>query len=281
MDFNKHTKILVPLYQYDTTNDKRYLISFRQFDKIGFMTREQKIVIPASFQLVLDEFNYEDDYVRVGKYFSKAYERKTIAPSSYIRSHYGVIDSKGKFIIPIEYEDIRPSIFCDSILFTLRSLEKGYSVVDNKGKTIVPFGKYSYIDGFDTGFARVKIGKTTNGLKDSDSRWGIIDETGFERLKPEYSSIWKFYDKCERSTIVESGSEKFKFYFWESALRNSDYNEDAEYQKEMEDYESLLNYRNETYDEYGGTYAQDVMGWSDQDIDDVLEGDPEAYWNID
>ena len=36
-----------------------------------------------------------------------------------------------------------------------------------------------------------------------------------------------------------------------------------------------------TYNEYSGSYAQDVEGWSDQDIDDVLDGDPDAYWNID
>ena len=36
-----------------------------------------------------------------------------------------------------------------------------------------------------------------------------------------------------------------------------------------------------TYDDYNGTYVQDVMGWSDQDIDDALDGEPDAYWNID
>jgi hypothetical protein len=36
-----------------------------------------------------------------------------------------------------------------------------------------------------------------------------------------------------------------------------------------------------TYDEYNGSYAQDQMGWSDQDINDVFGGDADAYWNID
>ena len=40
-------------------------------------------------------------------------------------------------------------------------------------------------------------------------------------------------------------------------------------------------YDDETYDEYNGTYVQDVEGWSDQMIDDVLDGEPDAYWNID
>ena len=36
-----------------------------------------------------------------------------------------------------------------------------------------------------------------------------------------------------------------------------------------------------TYERYNGSYAQDMEGWSDQDIDEVFDGDPDAYWNID
>ncbi len=37
----------------------------------------------------------------------------------------------------------------------------------------------------------------------------------------------------------------------------------------------------ETYGKYEGTWAQDVEGLSDDFIDDVLGGEPDAYWNID
>lgn len=36
-----------------------------------------------------------------------------------------------------------------------------------------------------------------------------------------------------------------------------------------------------TYEEYRGSWAQDVMGYSDEDIDTIFDGDPDAYWNID
>lgn len=36
-----------------------------------------------------------------------------------------------------------------------------------------------------------------------------------------------------------------------------------------------------TYERYEGSYVQDEMGWSDDDIDTVLDGEPDAYWNID
>ena len=40
-------------------------------------------------------------------------------------------------------------------------------------------------------------------------------------------------------------------------------------------------YEEPTYDRYNGSYAQDEMGYSDEDIDIIFDGDPDAYWNID
>ena len=36
-----------------------------------------------------------------------------------------------------------------------------------------------------------------------------------------------------------------------------------------------------SYGKYSGSYAQDEMEYSDDDIDTIFEGDPSAYWNID
>lgn len=49
-----------------------------------------------------------------------------------------------------------------------------------------------------------------------------------------------------------------------------------------EDYEDYSHDQDEpTYDRYNGSYAQDEMGYSDDDIDTIFDGDPNAYWNID
>lgn len=37
----------------------------------------------------------------------------------------------------------------------------------------------------------------------------------------------------------------------------------------------------QTYERYSGSYAQDEMEYSDDDIDTIFDGDPVAYWNID
>lgn len=35
-----------------------------------------------------------------------------------------------------------------------------------------------------------------------------------------------------------------------------------------------------TYDKYASSWAQEVEGYSDDDIDTIFDGDPSAYWNI-
>lgn len=35
------------------------------------------------------------------------------------------------------------------------------------------------------------------------------------------------------------------------------------------------------YENYSGSWAQDIEGYSDDDIDTIFDGDPSAYWNID
>lgn len=40
-------------------------------------------------------------------------------------------------------------------------------------------------------------------------------------------------------------------------------------------------YSSYDYGDYSGSYAHDVMGYSNSDIDTIFDGDPDAYWNID
>ena len=57
---------------------------------------------------------------------------------------------------------------------------------------------------------------------------------------------------------------------------------DDEYEDDEwdDDYEDSFSGRN-TYARYNGSWAQDIEGYSDDDIDTIFDGDPDAYWNID
>lgn len=69
---------------------------------------------------------------------------------------------------------------------------------------------------------------------------------------------------------------------WSDDMSVITYREDYEEDEEMDN--SALSsqlFDRPTYDRYNGSWAQDEMGYSDDDIDTIFDGDPDAYWNID
>lgn len=155
-------------------------------------------------------------------------------------------------------------------IIVIQRANNRYGVVDAKtGVPIVPFGKYSWIDAYDHGLARVIVNKG------NEKKWGIINEQGVEVLPVKYDNIWNFVNKNRNSTLVILGIEAC--YVNLDALAHRD---DAQpWDSQCDDYDDSYQY--DQYGEFAGTYAQDVMGYSDDEIYDVFEGDPDAYWNID
>lgn len=165
-----------------------------------------------------------------------------------------------------------------------------WGVIDLEGKEIVPFGKYNWIDGFDSGLARVKSQPFTQENENSfnktntNFKWGIINEKGEEVLPIEYSSIWKFYGKNRYSTKVIKDGEERQIYFHDlnpdlpiRGFHETRYTLNDDYVNEDSNY---LDYE-EHSEVYAGSYAQFFGGCSDEVIDAAFEGDPENYWNID
>ena len=157
-----------------------------------------------------------------------------------------------------------------------------WGVTDINDNVIVPFGKYDWIDGFDHGFARVKIGKCLEGVwQEIDmntfeckgtiigggNKWGIINRQGEEVLPVEYDSVWNFYGKNRESTTVEKNEKKHLVWFDDLNQNEEDYDEDYSWENES---------GWSSYDEYGGP-----NGYDDFTVDEAFEGDPSAVWNID
>ena len=61
----------------------------------------------------------------------------------------------------------------------------------------------------------------------------------------------------------------------DSQLLSETENDHEDYDTQSDDSEQR------TFERYKGSYAQDTEGYSDQDIDDIFDGDPDNYWNID
>ncbi len=88
--------------------------------------------------------------------------------------------------------------------------------------------------------------------------------------------------------------------YWENRLFVYNQNDEIEFhvledeslREAKEEYEEYLQSQmgkqtyhddeiNNGYGKYRGSYAQDELGYSDEEIDTLFDGDPSAYWNID
>ncbi|MGI6225580.1 MAG: AAA family ATPase [Peptococcales bacterium] len=89
-------------------------------------------------------------------------------------------------------------------------------------------------------------------------------------------------------TFAENGKQGIADYMLslEKVMKGNEENtedniDQQNYDEDYADDYDYDDYERESYGKYAGSYAQDVEGLSDDFIDDVLDGDPDAYWNID
>ena len=274
LSVNQYTKVLVPASSYNMQDDDRLLIPFTSGDKIGFVDKEGTIVVKPQFTMYYGECYDENDIIKVSIGNLYGFPRSGGKVATYKRPMYGLINYKGETIFEPSFYSLLPAIG-NKKLFTVQNNHFEYAVLNIDGTEVVPFGKYSWIDGFDNGLARVRIGNVTNGQIQNGSKWGLIDENGNEVLPLEYNDIWTFYGKKRVSTKVVKDNIAQDIVFSE-ILGVNRVQEKGNYSDNYyaDDYGT-------SYGEYAGTYAQDVEGYSDDVIDDAFDGDPDAYWNID
>ena len=261
-------KIIVNVKDYNMSEEERLLVPFiaqynnkGQSNKMGLLNRNGEVVLEPLYDTILDDCYTYNDIIRIGSLFPYGYSTKNGSVTSYVRYKYKAIMANGEFITNMEFDCI--TISTDKEYITVQDREKGYAVIDRKGIIVIPFGKYTWMDGFDHGLARVAC-----------SKWGIINTKGEEILPLVYDKIWNFYGKNRFSTkAIKDGVEKEVFFH----DLNPALPQHGKYRILKEEPEPYGRH----YGEYAGTYAQDVVGYSDDVINDAFDGDPDAYWNID
>ncbi len=264
--------IVADASSYNFEGDSRSVIPFVSGLKWGAMNGTGEVIIEPKYDFIINDPLTNSGLIRVGIIdLSKTYYMPADSAPHY-RYRVGLFDSFGKKILDIYYKGL--IISQDGKLITAQNKEGLYGVMNVEGNIIVPFGKYSYIDGFDKGLARVKIGNQTNGVANSGNKWGLINDKGEEVMPVEYDNIWKFYGKNRYSTRVEKGGNSSKVYFYK--INPSLKEKHSCFVNETDDNDNTRH-----NDEFAGSYAQDVMGYSDEDIYDAFDGDADAYWNID
>lgn len=145
-----------------------------------------------------------------------------------------------------------------------------WEVLDLLGNVIVPQGKYSRIDGYKYNLAKVKRRNTIINWKDESEEYfdtyGIIDQDGNEIVKCEYDTIYKFYGNNKWYTTMIKNGWSIKFHLGYRTTFGS--LSDVEYLQYLEDQGRL---------EMNGCKSMQ----DDYSVWDALDGEPEAWGNLD
>lgn len=128
------SQILVPASSYDFNIDKRLLIPFVNGEKIGFINKDFKVIVPDIYSMYYSECYSKEDIVVVAKLGQKHQPRAF---------YYGAIDYIGNEVIPSTYFRVLPSNN-NNRLFTLQNQDSKYSVIIlGKGEIVNP-DNYTY-----------------------------------------------------------------------------------------------------------------------------------------
>lgn len=279
-----------------------YLVPIVKDGKIGFMNSYSEVVVEPRFKYVAGQFNDADDYVCVEK-----------------GNSWGIINAKGEMVVPCRFNYTAVVEKQYAIIGEGSALDRDqkYKVVDlSSEEETIPYGEYTFIQPngrfleVSNGHGKGLIDVHNNIIIPLCHTWisreecgafrVIVDEKIEDNIKKSYGlfdadgtvliplqecriSPLKYPNNPQVDVYDSDGHHKYLLSDLreEAAARMAD-DDEEEYEEDYEEYEDY------DYDDYGthfgryaGTYAQDVAGYSDDVIDDVFEGDPDAYWNID
>ena len=218
---------------------------------------------------------------------------------------FGFINSKGelvKYVIPSKWTFgfkfdhwFNPSISSQEIAFTegliaVKGKNNRWGFIDKKGKLQIPL-RWMEARSFHEGYAVVK------GL---NGRYGFIDYRGNLICRLRWASASDFHEG--KACVYDDNLEKYGFLNSRGELQipckfdsGDDFHEGVAYvelhgkvipideggDRIDAEYDKPIDGEYSSYESYKGSYAQDEMGYSDDDIDSIFDGDPDAYWNID
>lgn len=225
--------------------------------------------------------------------------------------NYNMISKKINISIPLDYISIsfdehqpfyrfRSGQGKISINFAIVQDEKGYQLYNIASKILVGEHyqslKYTYNRGPHTDY-RDNGGYAPFFIAQKENKYAILSQFGipltdfiYESISPMNSNIfpvckdskWGIIDEWGR-TLVECEWDGFERVLGGEAWLikgNETIKKELNCRRKIKGGRGTSTYERPTYERYGGSYAQDEMGYSDDDIDTIFDGDPLAYWNI-
>ena len=112
--------------------------------------------------------------------------------------------------------------------------------------------------------------------------WCVNNVEDFQINEKVIEQIRLFYPDFIITDVFTRKISKNKVFEYSNYKKQQEYTcEEEEEEEEEENDDDDWFSECDTYERYNGSYAQDEMGYSDDDIDTIFDGDPSAYWNID
>lgn len=202
---NEGIKIVINAKMYKPETDNRLLIpfidekkGFGDSEKMGLLNKNGEVILPAEYDVILDDCYHPDDFIRVGKFvYTKT--------SKNIRVRYNIVNTSGELLLTQMYDWV--AVSDDKKYIIIRDYTNyttdGYAMFDIEGNEIIPLGKYQRLEFFYKGLARVLKNK----------KWGLINISGEEVQPLIYDKIWNFDDKPYNTIILVKDGVQYEVSF--------------------------------------------------------------------
>lgn len=135
-DIRKEMKVILPPSSYNIKEDKRLLIPFMHYDKIGFVNKEGEVVVMPKYTAYYGECYQESDFIKVAV-IETGYPKAGGKVSTYYRLLYGLINAKGEVVLEPLYLSLIPALN-GKPLYTVRNRAYQYGVLTSDGKVEIP-----------------------------------------------------------------------------------------------------------------------------------------------
>lgn len=256
-------KVIVDTKDYNLQEDKRLLIPYMEevsrygidIVKVGLMDKNGDVVIKAKYDFVIGESIEPDDIIVLGT-IKGINDKIPYSVNPYVRCTFSAFNARKGMVI--EGFDTF-TLSTDKKVITVHT-NSSWGAVNSSGEWVIPYGKYTWIDGFDKGFVRARIGTVTSGQKENDAKWSLITDGGIV-VYSECHDIKPFYGKgLDFTEIIKNQRDKGEIVYFKKVV-------------------DFLNGLSKPKPDYNPNDNREWLHRYDGSIDDAYEGEQDARWN--
>ena len=258
-------KIIVDAKDYNLQEDKRLLIPYMEEEsrygidlvKFGLVDKQGNVVLEAKYDFIIGDSVEPNDIIVLGV-IDSVNKKIPYTTNAYVNCNFYAYNVSNGMLLD-GFNSFTLSTDKKTITVHSKNL---WGAVDSSGNWIIPYGKYTWIDGFDKGFVRARVGTITSGQKENDAKWSLITDGGFSVFN-DCHDIKPFFGK----------EQDYVDIVW-----NKDSPAERKYFKKITDFLIGLSGPKPDYNPYDN---REWLHRYDGSTDDAYEGDPDVRWNTD